>query len=107
MEKIFTTIDCGVLCHSVNGEYIFSVNRAALKILGYESQEELIESGFDMVAASVLDEDKEKLRKRIRELKEEGDSVSVEYKTVKGEWRIILPEVPFGYYSPEASGEEK
>ena len=89
LEKIFTTIDCGVLCHSVNGEYIFSVNRAALKILGYESQEELIESGFDMVAASVLDEDKEKLRKRIRELKEEGDSVSVEYRVRHKDGEIL------------------
>lgn len=89
LEKIFTTIDCGVLCHSVNGEYILSVNRAALKILGYESQEELIESGFDMVAASVLDEDKVKLRKRIRELKEEGDSVSVEYRVRHKDGEIL------------------
>ncbi len=80
LEKIFTTIDCGVLCHSVDGERILSVNRAALKILGYESQDEMVAGGFDMVAASVLEEDKEKLRHRIQELKEEGDSVSIEYR---------------------------
>ena len=80
LEKIFTTIDCGVLCHSVNGDHILSVNRAALKILGYESQEEMMASGFDTVAASVLDEDKGKLRKHIQELEEEGDNVNVEYR---------------------------
>lgn len=58
LETIFTTIDCGVMRHTVDGRKILSVNRAALKILGYESQEELAEDGFDMVAASVVEEDK-------------------------------------------------
>ncbi len=80
LETIFTTMDCGVMTHSIDGSRILSVNRAALNILGYDSQEELVAEGFDMVAASVLDEDKEKLRASIRELKKEGDSVSVEYR---------------------------
>lgn len=80
LETIFTTMDCGVMTHSVDGSRILSVNRAALNILGYDSQDELMAEGFDMVAASVLDEDKEKLRASIRELKKEGDSVSVEYR---------------------------
>ncbi|MCI8772147.1 MAG: response regulator [Lachnospiraceae bacterium] len=89
LEKIFTTIDCGVLCHSVDGERILSVNRAALKILGYESQDEMVAGGFDMVAASVLEEDKEKLRHRIQELKEEGDSVSIEYRVQHNNGDIV------------------
>ena len=80
LETIFTTMECGVMCHTVDGRRILSVNRAALNILGYESQEEMSEAGFDMVAASVLEEDKERLRTVIRELKKEGDSVSIEYR---------------------------
>ena len=80
LETIFTTMDCGVMCHSVDGEHILSVNQAALRILGYESKEELMTYGFDMVAESVLEEDKERLKKRIRELNKEGDTVSVEYR---------------------------
>ena len=80
LETIFTTMECGVMTHSVDGSRILSVNRAALNILGYDSQDELMAEGFDMVAASVLDGDKEKLRASIRELKKEGDSVSVEYR---------------------------
>ncbi|MCI8506117.1 MAG: response regulator [Lachnospiraceae bacterium] len=80
LETIFTTMDCGVMCHSTDGSRILSVNRAALTILGYESQEELAEDGFDMVANSVLEEDKEYLRKAITQLQTEGDSVSVEYR---------------------------
>ncbi|MCI8660707.1 MAG: response regulator [Lachnospiraceae bacterium] len=95
LETIFTTMDCGVMCHTIDGSRIISVNRAALNILGYESQEEMIADGFDMVATSVLDEDKEKLRSCIMELKKEGDSVSVEYRVRKknGDIRHVMGNV--------------
>ncbi len=80
LEAIFASIDCGVICHSLDGKQIFSINRAALEILGYSSQEELLESGFFLVASSVLEEDKPKLRESMRMLKKEGDGVSVEYR---------------------------
>ena len=80
LETIFTTLDCGVMCHTMDGSRIISINRAALKVLGYESQEELLADGFDMVAESVVDEDKPVLRKKIKELKNEGDNISVEYR---------------------------
>ncbi len=79
LEMIFTTMDCGVMCHSVDGSRILSVNRAALKILGYESMEEMMEDGFDMVAASVMEADRKRLRAAIMGLEKEDDSVSVEY----------------------------
>ncbi len=80
LETVFTTMDCGVLCHTLDGSQIISVNRAALEILGYKSRDELESEGFNMVAKSVLDEDKGKLRECITKLKKEGDSVSVEYR---------------------------
>ncbi len=80
LETIFTTMDCGVMSHTMDGSRIVSINRAALKILGYDSQRELLADGFDMVAQSVMDEDKEMLREKIRSLKNEGESVSVEYR---------------------------
>lgn len=80
LETIFTTMDCGVMCHTMDGSRIISINRAALKVLGYESQEEILADGFDMVAESVVDEDKPVLRKKIKELKNEGDNISVEYR---------------------------
>ena len=80
LETIFMAMECGIICHTVDGKRILSVNQAALKILGYESQEEMMQTGFFMVAPSVVEEDREKLKKDIEELKEEGDSVSVEYR---------------------------
>lgn len=80
LETIFTTIDCGVIRHTLDGEQVLSINRAALKILGYESQGELVSDGFNMIAASVVDEDKDKLQESIKTLTKEGDSVSVEYR---------------------------
>ena len=56
------------------------MNQAALRILGYETQEELVKDGFHMVARSVVEEDKPILRECIQKLKNEGDSVSIEYR---------------------------
>lgn len=79
LESIFKALDCGVLTHSLDGSRVIGVNQAALSILGYESEEELIAHGFDMVADSVVDEDKEMLRAKIATLENAGDSVSFEY----------------------------
>ncbi len=80
LETIFTALECGVLCHTMDGKRILGINRAALEILGYQSQEEMMEDGFQMVAQSVLDEDKPKLRACMASLKKEGDGVSIEYR---------------------------
>ncbi|MDE6961567.1 MAG: PAS domain S-box protein, partial [Lachnospiraceae bacterium] len=89
LELIFTSMDCGIMSHSIDGSKIISVNDAALKILGYESQEDLLEDGFDMVASSVVDEDKERLREYIRSLKGVGDNVSMEYRVRHKSGEII------------------
>lgn len=82
LETLFTTMDCGVICHSMDGATLISINQAALRILGYETYEEMINDGFDMVAMSVLDEDKPILRASIQSLQNEGDSVNVEYRVM-------------------------
>ncbi len=80
LEKVLTSIECGVICHSLDGRNIISVNDAALRILGYNSAEEMFKAGFDMVAESVLEEDKPEIRKMIKTLRNEGDTVDVEYR---------------------------
>ncbi len=80
LETIFMAMNCGVLCHSLDGSRIISINRAALKILGYESMNDMEADGFDMVADSVMEEDREALTTAIEELKEKGDNVSIEYR---------------------------
>lgn len=89
LEAFFSTTDCGIIRHAVNGTHIHSINRAALKILGYDSRKELMEEGFDMVAASVVEEDREKLRECIRKLKEVGDSTSVDYRVMHKDGEIL------------------
>lgn len=80
LEMLFTTMDCGVICHTIDGTRVLSINQAALNILGYESMEELGEDGFFVIASSVLDEDKPKLQESIQSMKNVGDSVSLEYR---------------------------
>lgn len=80
LEKIFTTIDCGVIRHTSDGSRVLSINRAALKILGYESQDEMEAEGFQTVAGSILEEDRDRFRECIESLEKEGDSISTEYR---------------------------
>ena len=88
LETIFTSMDCGIMCHTLDGSHIRSINRAALEILGYESLEEMENDGFNLIARTVMDEDKAKLRACIQELKREGDSVNVEYRVCPREDEI-------------------
>ena len=55
-------MDCGILCHSLDGSRIVRINGAALRILGYKSLSELMAAGFDMISTSVLEKDRPKLR---------------------------------------------
>lgn len=89
LETIFTFLDCGVICHSLDGRQIISINRAALKILGYESEEELREKGFEMISPSVVEEDRERLCALIGKLTKEGDSISVEYRVRHKDGEIL------------------
>ncbi len=78
LETLFTTMECGVLCHSLDGSRLLSINQAALRILGYKSQEEM--EGFSLIADTVAGEDQERLRECIRSLKKPGDSASIGYR---------------------------
>lgn len=89
LEMLFSTMDCGVICHSLDGEHLISVNRAALRLLGYSSQEELIEDGFSLVARSVVEEDREGLKECIHSLKKVGDSVNAEYRVRHKDGSIV------------------
>ncbi len=89
LEAIFTSLDCGIICHSLDGSQIISVNQAALNILGYQSQEELTQNGFFLVASSVVDEDKEPVQKLISGLKKPGDSANSEYRVRHPDGRIL------------------
>ncbi|MCM1320565.1 MAG: response regulator [Bacteroides sp.] len=89
LEAVLEAMDCGVICHTIDGTEVVSINAAALKILGYKSIEELVDDGFSTVAMSVLDEDKDRLRKILSALKKEGDRVSMEYRVRHDNGEII------------------
>ncbi|MCI8469721.1 MAG: PAS domain S-box protein [Eggerthellaceae bacterium] len=89
LETIFTTMECGVLTHSIDGTRILGINQAALDILGYDTEDEMVARGFDMVSASVVDEDRDMLRERIATLNHIGDSVSVEYRVRHANGKLI------------------
>lgn len=89
LETIFTSMECGVLTHSIDGSRVLGVNQAALRILGYETVEEMLEDGFDMFATSVFEEDALKIRERLKSITNVGDSISTEYRVRHDDGKVI------------------
>ncbi len=89
LETLFATLDCGVMLHTVDGSQIISINRAALEILGYPSLEAMQADGFNLIAASVMEEDKPKLREKIKSLKAPGDAADIEYRVQHKNGQIL------------------
>ncbi len=89
LEAIFSTTDCGMMRHTLDGSKVISINQAALTILGYESKEQMMADGFDLIADSVLEEDKPKLKECIRNLREAGDSANIDYRVLHKDGKII------------------
>lgn len=89
LESIFSTTECGIMRHTLDGSRIISINRAALNILGYRTESEMIEDGFNMVAMSVMDEDKPKLKTDIESLTKVGSSTSVAYRVQRKDGSVL------------------
>ncbi|MDE6712238.1 MAG: response regulator [Lachnospiraceae bacterium] len=89
LEMLFMTTDCGMMCHTMDGKRIISINQAALNILGFHSLEEMEKDGFYMVSPSVVDEDKVKMQKAIKSLKKIGDSISMEYRVRHSDGKLL------------------
>lgn len=89
LEALFTSMDCGILCHSLDGERVISINPAALELLDFSSREDLQSHGFKTVASTVAEEDKAKLRAAIGQLRNVGDSANYEYRVVHRDGRMV------------------
>ncbi len=89
LEALFTSLECGVMVHSLDGSRVLSINPAALEILGYESQEDMMEQGFHLIADSVVEEDRDILREAILSLKDEGDSANAEYRVLHPDGKVL------------------
>lgn len=89
LETILATIDCGVMRHTLDDARILDINKAALRILGYETLDEMMADGFDLIASTVMDEDKPLLRGSIKMLKKAGDTVNVEYRVQHKNGEIV------------------
>lgn len=89
LETIITGMDYGVICHTPDGKRILNINQAALRILGYETQEDLMRGGFLSVAPSVLEEDKPRLREAIQSLRNINDSSSLEYRVRHADGEVV------------------
>ena len=89
LEALFSSMDCGILCHSLDGGRVISITPAALELLDFASREELQSDGFQMIASTVAEEDKPKLRAAIGQLKNVGDSASDAYRVVHRDGREV------------------
>ena len=83
LNSIYDTIPCGILRFiRKQDEYqIISLNRAALKLLGYKDRASCLADWRNGTAGTVLDEDRESLKDSYNKLKKVGDSVEISYRT--------------------------
>lgn len=79
LEKVLSTLECGLIEHTPDGREIISINQAALDILDYESKEQMMADGFNAVAQTVMDKDKPRLRRQLARLQGAGDAINIEY----------------------------
>lgn len=89
LEHMFASVECGMMWHSCSGRDVYFINDTALKILGYKSCEELMESGFNYIADSVHNDDKKMLAEKIKSLQNIDDSVNVEYRVQHKDGKLL------------------
>ncbi len=88
-ESMFASVDCGMMWHSINGKEVYYINKTALRILGYETADELMAKGFNYIADSVSESDKKMLADKIKTLKNPDDSVNVEYSVTHADGKVV------------------
>ncbi len=90
LQRVLSSISCGVIQHNRDTNEILMVNKAALEILGYSSKEEMLEDQFDGVAGSVVPADREYIHKVIAELKTPDEVRTYEYKAVHKNGDVVF-----------------
>lgn len=89
LDRYLQAVSCGIIQYKrISKELIFA-NDNALQILGYSSIEEMQNDNFDGIVNTILTEDAEIMRKRSKELKEDGDIVELEYRVMHPDGTII------------------
>lgn len=87
-ETLFLTLGCGILNCDLEGNVI-SANNAAVRILGFNSLEELMQDSFKYISSVVVEDDRENMVNSIKSLKKEGDSCSLEYRVRHKDGRML------------------
>jgi signal transduction histidine kinase/ActR/RegA family two-component response regulator len=88
LEAFLSITECGIIHHTRDGKRLLSADKAALRLLGYDSLQEM-QDNFNMVANSVLDEDKKKIRYAIRKLNKPGDTTNVVYRVIHADGETL------------------
>lgn len=90
LNSIYDTVPCGILRFLDSREeyQMVSMNRAVLKILGYDSEQELLDDWKDGVADHVFAGDRQKIVNSYKKLKRQGDLVRVEYRVCHKDGKI-------------------
>lgn len=89
LQRILSSISCGIIQHNQHTNELLTVNEAALEILGYASKEEMAADHFDGVAGTVVPADKEYIKKVIAELKTPEEMRDYEYKVVHKDGKVV------------------
>ena len=89
LDRYLQAVSCGIIQYKRLSKELIFANDIALKILGYSSIEEMQNDNFNGIVNTILPEDAEIMRKRAKELKEDGDVVELEYRVMHPDGTII------------------
>lgn len=90
LNNIYESILCGVLRYRVleDSSLLLSMNREALRLLGYESQEECRSMGTKLLTERIPPEERQRFMEGLRQLKKPGDSFRQEYQLLSPRGRF-------------------
>lgn len=90
LDSIYNSVMCGILrYHNVGGEFAFiMMNNEALKILGYETEEECLKLGREEFLSRIYYEDRDYILSKINVLKYVGENFSEEYRIKRPDGEI-------------------
>lgn len=90
LNRYLSAVPCGILQYTKDTNKIVFANDNALKILGYNSIDEMQNDDFDGIAKTVLPEDATYMRNLLDSLTSERDCLSCEYRIKHKDGKIII-----------------
>lgn len=84
LRKLLDNIDCGVLTYTKDS-VVVEINKKALKLFGFDSKEDFVAGGFNVISQAVHPDDRVSMIDRLQGLRNLGDTVDTDYRILRSD----------------------